>query len=496
MRTEKEKEKEKEETKNKKPSAMSFEGKRFSIGIFSTASVLAVLIMFIVVNLIASNFMISIDLTSDGRYSISGESRTILRNVNEPVTIYTLFRLGEESFEIQEIINQYSAASPHVRVINRDPYIYSEFVRHYAEVNRISIPPGSIIVESDRRHRVILVDELVGVRIDPVTFQGYWELELEPRISNAITFVTQEAELFAYELTGPGKTPLSDSMKAFMRDAGYEVRQHNTLIGPIPDDCHILIITTPSIDVTRDEANTIREYMNPEGRAGSVMFIIGETNTRLPNLMEIIEEHGLTVQTTIRVHDPQQSLHPHTTQLLPNMVGHTITTRVQNMAQNILFFPGSVPIRQVAGAPIPDNINVTALIRTSQNAFIKTSRGLSMEFEPGDTPGQFNVAVAVSNEYIARGRPFSSRFIIISNDNIMDDEHAWTLNRQYLVAAMNWLINRPENETFIPSRSLTAPPRVVFGSTHTIFIKIFTWVAFPAVLFGSGVGIWLYRRNK
>jgi hypothetical protein len=483
--------------KPEKPSASSFEGRRFSIGIFSTATVLAVIACFAVINLLFSGFNWSFDMTRDRMFSISDQTRRLLDGLDEPVTIYTLFRQGDDRFDIQfqvqEMLNQYSSASRHISVVNRDPYIYLGFVSQF-DTAGTGIEPNSIIIESGRRFRVIHAQELIGFRIDQATMEIIPEFDLEPRVTNAIVFVTQEAELIAYELTGHGQTPFSPGMAAYLLDAGYELRQHSTIRGPIPDDCNILIITTPARDITRSEADSIRDYMQRE-RGGQVLFILGHTAARFPVLMEIVESFGITVANAFRIHDPHADFHGHpwTTDLMPRMVGHDITLRMMDTTGNFIFLPNSVPILEMI---VPSNITLQYLLQTSNQAFIKTSGGTSMNFESGDTRGQFHIGVGVINEFVARGRPYVTRAAVLGSSEFLNDQWQISLNRQYVVATMNWLINRPQREINIPSMRLEGPPAVVVTASQSTTMKIFAWFVFPSVIIGTGTGVWLKRRNS
>jgi ABC-2 type transport system permease protein len=459
--------------------------------------------MFALINLFAGNLLLSFDLTKDRVFSISDLTRNLVRDLDEPVTIYTLFRLGEEDFEIQEMLNQYSSASNNIRIINRDPYIYTEFVHSYARTQPDGrIAPGSIIVESGRRHRVIHFHELSGFRVDPTTLTMVPEFNLEPRVTNAIVFVTQEAELIAYELTGHGQMPLSASMTEYLSDAGYELRQHSTVRGSVPDDASLLIITTPTRDISRTDADLLREFMLG---GGATLFLIGHSPVRLPILMELMEGFGVTVLNQLRIHDPNPNFHTHPSffNLRPHMIGHDITLRIHDMSDNIIFFPNSVPIVEQI---VPEAFTLQYLLRTSPQAFLKTSGGTSPSFEQGDLQGQFHIGVGIIHHYAVEGPtggPITfqgltreGRIAVIGNDIIVSDELAFSLNRRYVVATMDWLINRPNRDIFIPSRSVDMRPPVHVDAGQATLLKVFVWFVFPAAIMGTGTGVWLVRRNR
>ena len=494
------KEEARKEKGQEKPGAASFERRRFSIGIFSTATVLVVIAIFVVVNLFVDSLNLSFDLSHDQRFSISEETRRLLREIDEPITIYTLFRQGGEILDVQEMLNQYASANSNIRVVNRDPYIYWAFVNSFDDTGQ-GIAAGSIIVESEQRHRVIHMRDFVRESIDFDHFQQTGEMrpvvtvEIEPRVTNALVFVTQEAELIAYELVGRGQTPLTPSMVSFLRDAGYELRQHNTAHGAIPESSDVLIITTPLHDFTELEAEHLRNYLIGGGAA---LFLVGQTSSELPIFLSVIESFGVTVNTADRLHDsdPSYHMHPSTATLLPHMVGHTITTRMHDTTSNRLFMPDSAA---VVIQTLPPNITTQNLIRTSSRGALETP-----QFEVGGV-GQFNIALGLTHEFavqsppgmpVVHGMTRTSRIVVIGNDLMLHDSLADTLNRRYIVETMNWLIERPERDIFITPRLFQPPTPVIVSARDSTIMKIFVWGVFPTVIMGAGTGVWLKRRNK
>jgi len=488
-----------------KAGAASFERRRFSIGIFSTATVIVVIALFVIVNLFVSGLEISWDFTSDQRFSISRETRDFLREIDEPITIYTLFRQGQDDnqglrLDIEEMLSQYSSASRHIRVVNRDPYIYWAFVNNFDDTGE-GIAPGSIIVESNQRHRVIHRHEFVRESIDFDHLQqtgemrGIASIEIEPQITNALVFVTQEAELIAYELVGRGQTPLSPSMALFLRDAGYELRQHNTAHGSIPSTSNVLIVTPPIHDFTEAEAEHLREYL---ATGGAALFLIGQTSTALPNFLGVIESFGVTVNTEYRLHDLNLNyhLHPQTFTLLPHMVGHTITARMHDTTSNRLFLPNSAA---VVTQTLPPNITLQNLIRTSSQAVLEAPNGSV------SASRQFDVALGILHEFVVpspegsviiHGMTRTSRIAVIGNDFMVHDSLSTTLNRRYIVETMNWLIDRPERDIFITPRLFQPAAPVIVSARDSTIMKVFVWGVFPAVILGTGVAVWLKRRNR
>ena len=93
-------------------------GERFRAGSYATFAAAIMIVIVVLANLVVSGLPATttqIDLTSNGIYSLSAQTRQIAAALNKDVTLYLLASSGSEDASIQRILNNYGALSKHIR---------------------------------------------------------------------------------------------------------------------------------------------------------------------------------------------------------------------------------------------------------------------------------------------------------------------------------------------------------------------------------------------
>ena len=85
----------------------------------TTAFVVLILAM---LNYLAFRHYERFDLTSEGMYTLSDKSKSVLKDLRDDVTVYLFMSRSEPSFaDTDELLQRYKAASSHVLVQYVDP---------------------------------------------------------------------------------------------------------------------------------------------------------------------------------------------------------------------------------------------------------------------------------------------------------------------------------------------------------------------------------------
>ncbi|MCL2472243.1 MAG: GldG family protein, partial [Treponema sp.] len=87
----------------------SLKTKQVKYGGYAALITIAVIAGLILVNLIVGQFSPQIDLTESKLYSLSDQTIQVLDQIKTPVTIYGLWKPGEESPDIMAVVNLYLA---------------------------------------------------------------------------------------------------------------------------------------------------------------------------------------------------------------------------------------------------------------------------------------------------------------------------------------------------------------------------------------------------
>ena len=116
-----------------------------SYSLVVTAIVLAILIA---VNVFASALpksMTNYDISSSKLYSITSNTKVVVNNLQQDVTIYWVVQSGEENDVIENLLSKYESLSDHIEVAKKNPDVYPTFTQQYTSE---SVPNNSLIVES------------------------------------------------------------------------------------------------------------------------------------------------------------------------------------------------------------------------------------------------------------------------------------------------------------------------------------------------------------
>ena len=526
--------------------------KRLRYGSYSTVMIVAVICLFILVNLVADRFNISRDITQDRIFSLSEDSITIARELTADVTIYTLWPTGHENFMFQQILEEYAAHSSRITVVNRDPVLHPHFVEQFAaghfpagtigdgdgsggsgfigsgSGSGSPISDGSIIVVGPNRFRVIQSYDLFTTDFDFQTFQPAFQpilisIDIEPQVTNAIRFVVTEDNPVIYRIVGNNEFFLPPNLIQKMEMAGYEIREINPITHDIPEYADMLLITIPERDWSPIQAERILNYLENDGRA---LFIVGYRAMPLPKMEEVLAAFGIGIGSYVVVEgNPGYFARNIPNMLLPDFISSEITdTFIERDFFPLLFQSTGIEILELRRP----NVVISPLIRTSNQAFGRTDpANLAVTKLPEDISGPFNLAVKVEdNFFIGAAREnlatdsnlaadsnsatdsisatdsnsatsLTTRIVVIGSEFILSEDLNFDMggtNWSFIINSLNWLREEPAS-IFIPSRT---PPQITpltMNQAQANLITLFSLVILPLAFGIMGLIVWLRRRN-
>ncbi len=471
----------------------SFSDKKFKYGSFSTLMIIFVIAILVTVNLVVGQLKLSYDLTADKKYSISDRSKEILSGLQEEVTLYVLFRTGQENSYYKDLIDQYGNASSKINIVYKDPYLYPQFVESYAKDGE-SILQDSVIVESSKRHKVVHAKDMLTYDYDYNTFEQYLKsIDAEPQITNAIRYVTDENTSVIYTLTGHSEPPIDDAMKKLIDYANYEIKELDLLTKEsVPKDADILFVTTPARDWTAEEAQKVKDFLEDDGRA---IFFVDYTLTPVPNLQSVINSYGVNFSDLLVVEGSTSNyLMSNPTNLVPTLQKHEINNAIISKGY-MVFAPIS---RAIERTDIKKNsVTIDSLLKTSNQAYGKKSENSkSVNKEAGDASGPFDIALAITDSYYT-SEQHTTKMVVVGTSYILDEaanSYVKGTNGDFVVNAINWLQDKNDNIYIMPKTS--SYTQLVMSQSQAFTIMFIVVIALPLAIFITGLVIWLRRRNS
>ena len=312
------------------------------IGTYSFVAGVILLAALIVANLLVGALpakLTQFDASGRGITEISPETKKMVSELTEDVTIYWLCENGTVDDQVRLLLSRYEEAGKHVKVEIVDPLKQPTFTAKYTDS---SLSAYSFIVESDRRFTVVDSSELYlwsnllfslayqvypdylpsditqpmsyaalssacsqygsmvlymlamqGLNISDITeYNTVSSFCGEAKLTSALDYVTQEYIPHAYLLTGFGDKKPSESLDELLDSMGMNVETLDLSKNPVPVDANCLVLFNPERDLTAHEASVITDYLNG---GGSLMLNTSpEVAASCPNLSSVTALFGLT----------------------------------------------------------------------------------------------------------------------------------------------------------------------------------------------------------
>lgn len=461
---------------------IAFRGGAYSLTI--TAIVLALMI---VVNIFASALPTTFtqyDISASQLYSITSNTKVVVNNLEDDVTIYWIVQADEEDAVIENLLDKYDTLSDHIEVVKKNPDVYPTFTQQYTDE---TVENNSLVVECGDRYRYIPYDDIYLYETDMYSYSYNASFDGEGAITSAIDYVVNEDQPQVYVLEGHGEAELPSTFSDQVAKENIELTTFSLLNSDsIPEDADCVLIYDPSTDISVEEKEMLADYA---ASGGKLLVMAGPTEEdSLENLYSLIADYGVEVQDGIVVEgDREHYAFQSPFILMPDMASSDITDSL--MEEH--YYP-IMPISQ--GLVVSDDTagaTVTEILTTSDASFSKLD-GYAMETyekEEGDIDGPF--ALAVSIECSSGGQ-----IIWFSSSSFLDDVYNAYSSGANVNLGMNALSSMiGESEAMaIRSKSLNYNYLTISDSTSSL-LKVMMIGVFPLAYLGIGIGIVLRRRR-
>ena len=264
-------------------------------GVLTTALVLILIGIFILVNLLFMNLDIApFDFTAQKIYTLSDESKEQIANVQQNVTMY-FFGYDESSTPVT-LAKQYHDVNNKItiQIINT-----SERPDLAAQYN-VTTSSQLVAVQATERYKIIDSSEMYTYD----SSSGQYVDVTEQKLTNAILDVTIAQKPQIYFLTGHGEYGIDSSsamgtLATYVENDVNDVNKLDLLTSDMPETCDVLVIANPTSDFTDLETEKIQNYINAGGKIvwmqDPYMFINGWTkSTTYPNITKILSQFGIS----------------------------------------------------------------------------------------------------------------------------------------------------------------------------------------------------------
>jgi ABC-type uncharacterized transport system involved in gliding motility auxiliary subunit len=433
---------------------------------------LIVIALIVLVNWFVNNHDHRWDMTPNKKYSLSDQTRKILKELNRDVTIYAFDR--ERSFgERRDVLGMYSTASNRVKVKyvdpDRQPALAKEFaVRSY----------GTVVVAAGDRH---------------MEAQG----DSEEGITNALVRVLKGQRMACFIQTH-GERNLDnterDGYDRFKKQLDNENYQTETLPFlqkmEIPKDCTMAIIAGPQNDYLPPEIDVINKYLHDGGRVLAML----DPGVDLPNLTKMLGDWGVTARNDLVIDENPVAQIFGTEPYMPLIIKYGTNPIVQPLNGRATLFPLSRSFE--VGKESKPGISDDPLCDTSADSYDVTDWNPTIkeiQFHAGkDLKGPLTVAVAGS---ISGGgeKKTEGRFVALGTSLVAANSFLnFQSNRDFIMNSINWL---SADEDLISIRA--TPPEsqhLTMNAEQMRRLLVLGVFGIPLLIVLAGVLVWWQRR--
>ncbi|MCI5649325.1 MAG: GldG family protein [Fusicatenibacter sp.] len=460
-------------------------------GSYSSAMTVVVIAVVVVVNLIVAQLpsdIRQIDVSTQKLYSVTDDTKEILKNLDTDVTLYYIARNGSEDDTIEKLLEHYEDLSSHITVEQKDPDLYPKFTSQYTSEQ---VASDSVIVVSGEKSKVVSGDDMWESSIDYSTYSykttGF---DGEGQITSAISYVTSENNAKIYWVTGHGEPSISDLTSNFsdaIEKSNIDVEELALMTEEIPEDTSCIVIMAPSVDFSQEEANKVISYME---NGGNVLMFTNYSDTDMPNIDSILENYGVTRSDGVVVESDSQYYYPQMPYyLLPEIQSDDITEDVKD---NYILMP-------VAQAILPldsyrDTLTITSLLQTTDGAYIEDDPDNSTWSKSEDSvTGTFDLGVVITETVDDK----EAKLIYFSCANMLSSQIDMAVSgaNAKLAASAAASMCDVEESVLIASKSLSYSS-LVFTDAQVSFWSIVTIGLIPVSVIVIGLVIWMRRRKR
>lgn len=447
--------------------------------------IVAVVLLNLCIGALEDRFGWTIDATQARVTGLSDETKQILAELAEPVTLTAVFQrgtTGADRAKIEQVLARYQAKSARITVDAADPVV--EPARILA-VTSDTLSEGAVLVTTGdgTRSRVLRVDDYLYEAQSPYTGEAYTVFDLEGQLTGAIRYVTSKNRARVLFLTGHGEMNAQTQASAFWRQ--LEIQNDDPQTIDLSDEgaalrpTDTLVILDPQRDLPDAQYERLSAWLSS---GGHLLVCLSQTadTANLPNLARLLDAYALGVGSGI-VRESEWATDrwmDNVYYLVPELADHPATQSVRD-ANGFLVLPQTRPLRRVE-MPMP-GAEYTTLLQTSAQATIEDGGEAS-------APGAVPLALAME-QADTRVVLLSSLFLLADTDFIY-----YTYNLEFVLGCLSWLSGAEETVAVAPrlveSDALRIPDSATIWRIAAVVI-----VGMPLAVLVVGVIVCARRRR-
>jgi hypothetical protein len=479
---------------------------RFAIGINVLVQILTVMFILMGINYIAFKHFKRWDLSRDQKYALSDQTKQLLASLQKPVKIYVFFspdpRLpgGDVFPDITELLKEYQYASGgKVEVEMIDPF--KNLSRAKELMAQYKFGNENVVIVDYAGHSKLVnatdmaeYDESGEMTGEPPKLRGF---KGEQALTSAILEVSEEKQNKIYMIGGKGGPDLNgDDLSAFK---AYLERQNLKLdtftlmnVEKVPDDAKVVMLIGAKYDLSDRELKLLQDYWDKQGR----IFIALDPSGTTPKLAGFLQAQGIKPQNDRVLRT--MAIGP-MTGIVRDVAGifsdsSPITKRLQGVDTMFMGQTQSLAISQAPG------VHTDTLVTAGDGYWGETKyqdmETTGVSYDPKeDISAPLTIAASAEKGALpdASVNVDTSRLIVTGNSDFVTNEALSEANVDFVVAGLNWLLNREELIGIPPKEEHQFSLNLTDDQMQKI--ELLVMVVMPVAVAMVGGFVWAQRRR-
>lgn len=451
-----------------------------------------VFVVLVLANVLIDRITNRVDISVYNIYSLSDVTKEVLNDLEKEVTIYIIADgPSNESITISQVANEYAKYSDKIKIERIKPTLDYKFL---AEHN-VNVSMGSLVVECDGKSKGLEATNLISNIADTDDSAEYdrYLVDVEGQLTSAIAYVTENKSPKAYVLSGNDKDSISVDMADYITKQNIEIGILDiTKEKAIPEDASILIYIPHSEDLTEEEYNLIRDFLENGGSMFVATYYNNSTTDDFVNFNNLMKHYGISLPgykvIETNTNNYYESDKPYI--IKPNYEEHEITENLISESRSLMIMGAD----RIVIDDVPDTVTVTEVLTSSDRAYAKKSDDKITQKLDNDPVGPFNIAVAITDE-ISDG--VESRIFVISSSSIVEDTYDESVaggNSELVINAMQWLAKQEKKVSVSKKWMQLSNLVITLKSAKTVlYIAV---IIIPAAILLYGGYVWFRRRRR
>jgi hypothetical protein len=477
--------------------------KRWSIGLNVALQVLLTLALFFGINRISYRYHTRWDLSPQQRFTLSSATLNYLEKLSKDVFIANVIPRDASLFgETQTLLEEYRLnGRGRVKIRSIDPLRDIERAETLKTETGLALDQSGIVIRSGKRVRFISEEELVIREKGTETQRTIKEYRGEDAVTSALINVVDGDERKFYIVVGKGartESALLESMVALGelgRAQNFQLFPINLAeVSHIPADADGLILPGLRYDLSEREIGLLKTYWSG---ARSGMLVLLDPSGETPRLSAFLGLNGIMPRND-RVLYAESTNSGARKEFSVQAVFDNESSITRHLAASNTTLPGqteSLELRFDDEYLKNQGITVHPLMGATNRYWGEKNYLEELPVaEEEDTRKDIFLAASVERGTITdeRLRVDSCRMVVLGNAALLDRQSALAVNRDFIAASLNWILNREKLIGITPKPRSNYRIQLTQKQNEIIFWS--TTFVLPATVLCIGLMVWASRR--